>query len=146
MAVKLKNKIILITLVLSIFDRITKYLSFNLPSEGIFYLKNIGFKHYLNQGIAFSIPLPLIILIPIISIILFFLIWHLINYLKNNNIAVYPLSLIIIGAFSNLLDRINYQGVIDFIDISIFPAFNLADTYITLGIIWLIWLILKKKV
>ena len=148
MAVKLKNKKLLIWLILFLFiiDRITKYLSFNLPQEGIFYLPSLGFKHYLNTGIAFSIPMPLYILIPIILIIIFSLTWHLVKYYLNSHIAIFPISLIIIGALSNLLDRIDYNGVIDFIDISTFPAFNLADTYITIGVIWLIYLIIKKRI
>lgn len=47
-------------------------------------------------------------------------------------------ALIIAGAVGNLIDRILYGFVIDFIDISFWPAFNIADAAITVGIIGLI--------
>lgn len=47
-------------------------------------------------------------------------------------------ALIIAGAVGNLIDRILYGFVIDFIDIIFWPAFNIADAAITVGIIGLI--------
>ena len=51
---------------------------------------------------------------------------------------IWPWGLIIIGAVSNLLDRILYQGVVDFINIEWFTVFNIADIYISLGVIWIL--------
>jgi signal peptidase II len=53
----------------------------------------------------------------------------------------YPLSLILGGAAGNLLDRARLGEVIDFLDFHIgpyhWPAFNVADSAITVGTIWL---------
>jgi signal peptidase II len=43
-------------------------------------------------------------------------------------------GLILGGAFSNLFDRIWYGYVIDYLDIHIWPVFNLSDTAITVGV------------
>lgn len=61
---------------------------------------------------------------------------------KNENKRIYfPFSLIIGGAIGNLLDRIRLGEVIDFLDFKIFsfhwPAFNIADSAISLGVFFL---------
>lgn len=125
-----------------IIDRLTKYLAFKLPLEGVFLFNNLNFKLYINQGIAFSLPLAQIITIIISSLIIIGLIYFI---LKNLSLKIYfylkPASLIILGAFSNLIDRIKFGGVVDFIDFWFLPAFNLADIYIIIGVIWLIFII-----
>lgn len=59
------------------------------------------------------------------------------------------LSLILGGALGNLIDRINYGYVIDFLlfhwDSHYFPAFNIADSAITCGAFLLIWLSFTEK-
>ena len=51
------------------------------------------------------------------------------------------LSLILGGAFGNLADRIRLQEVVDFLDFFIgsyhWPAFNISDTSLTVGTIWM---------
>ena len=49
-----------------------------------------------------------------------------------------PVALIIGGAVGNLIDRILLGHVVDFIDFRIWPAFNIADSAITIGVMWLI--------
>lgn len=58
--------------------------------------------------------------------------------------AVHPLvpwgaGLILGGAVGNLLDRLRFGGVVDFLDFRIWPVFNVADSGITMGTILLIW-------
>jgi len=132
-----------------IIDRLTKYLAFKLPATGVFIFNNLNFKLYLNQGIAFSLPLAQIVTIIISGLIIIGLIGFII---KSYNLKIYiyltPSLLIIVGAFSNLIDRIKFSGVVDFIDFWVLPAFNLADVYIIIGIFWLIILLnnrLPKK-
>ena len=59
------------------------------------------------------------------------------------------LSLIISGAIGNLIDRFNHKAVVDFIDIHInayhWPAFNLADSYITIGAFLYIFVIFTSQ-
>ncbi len=47
------------------------------------------------------------------------------------------------GAAGNWVDRIRVQHVIDFLDFRIWPVFNLADSFITVGVILLIWFSLR---
>lgn len=54
------------------------------------------------------------------------------------------MALIIIGAVSNVIDRLKFKGVVDFIDLWFIPAFNLPDVYIIVGIVWLIILINQR--
>lgn len=52
--------------------------------------------------------------------------------------------LVLSGAISNIIDRLHYGCVVDFIDLKIWPVFNLADIYITIGAIILITHNLKR--
>jgi signal peptidase II len=122
---------------------ITKNLSLNqsVPAiKDIFYLTLIH-----NRGAAFGIlknQAPLFIFTSIIAVILIY------RDLKNNkrkksySIA---LSLILAGALGNLVDRLFFGYVIDFLDFRIWPVFNVADSAITIGAILLGWSILKTE-
>jgi len=62
-----------------------------------------------------------------------------------NFVYIFLLGLVITGALANLLDRIVYQGVVDFIQIGIWPNFNLADVFIGSGVLILLFLNIKKS-
>ena len=95
-----------------------------------------------NDGAAFSILKGKRVFFIIMTIIVVFLIVY---YLLKNKVywvEKYSLLLIISGAVGNLIDRIMYGYVIDFLDFIIFgydfPVFNIADSFITIGAIGLI--------
>ncbi|MBT6690977.1 signal peptidase II [Candidatus Parcubacteria bacterium] len=94
---------------------------------------------HINPNIAFSIPLPTVILYPLVIIALFILIYFWLKSLSKKSILIWPWGLLIVGAFSNLLDRFYYQGVVDFINVPFFTVFNLADIYISLAVIWILY-------
>jgi signal peptidase II len=54
-------------------------------------------------------------------------------------------SLILSGAIGNLIDRIRLGFVVDFLDLRIWPVFNVADIAITVGTVLLLLQILKRK-
>lgn len=94
-----------------------------------------------NDGAAFSILKGKRVFFIIMTIIVIFLIVY---YLLKNKVywvEKYSLLLIISGALGNLIDRIMYGYVIDFLDFIIFgydfPVFNIADSFITIGAIGL---------
>mgnify|MGYP000022213027 FL=1 len=98
-----------------------------------------------NSGVSFglfhSLPnsdLIFSVLSSLISIVLFF---YLIK--SYNKILKASLSLIIAGAIGNVIDRLRFGAVYDFIDIHWhqwhWPAFNFADVFITLGALFLIY-------
>jgi len=53
--------------------------------------------------------------------------------------------LVLSGAVGNLIDRLRFGYVIDFIDLRVWPVFNLADSAITVGMGLLVWTILRGK-
>ena len=122
-------------LVFFILDRISKYLAFHkLLNQGVYLFKNFQFQLQTNSGIAFGLKLPQIVIFALAIIIVSFLFYYLIKSVKEEKyLDAFLLGLVIIGALSNLLDRILYKEVIDFIQISIWPNFNLADAYINFG-------------
>jgi len=63
---------------------------------------------------------------------------------KKTDIRIYA-GLILGGAVSNLIDRMMFGYVIDYIDLKVWPAFNLADAAITIGVIGVIIYLLRKK-
>ena len=77
----------------------------------------------------------------------------LIYYVRKNKIEgkvnKIALSLVIGGSIGNLIDRILRGAVIDFIDVKIFgynfPIFNLADTFIVIGVFLLIIEMFRKE-
>jgi signal peptidase II len=133
---------------LFILDRISKWLALNiLPREGFFiFPKTVGLILERNQGIAYSIPLSSAVLIVVLVIIIAILIFLLVRaYQKKELAIVFSLTLIIIGAFSNFLDRLHYSYVVDLITLTSWPVFNLADVMITAGVVIILWKMLRNK-
>lgn len=137
-------------LLLFIIDRFTKIYILNLP-VGRQEIPHLGgfFDLHINQDIAFSLPMTYLVLYPIIILILVLLIWFWQKDFKKKSILIWPWALIIIGAISNLMDRIQYGGVIDFINVPYFTVLNLSDIYISIGVVWILWyewFFRKKKI
>ncbi|TSC96192.1 MAG: signal peptidase II [Parcubacteria group bacterium Athens1014_10] len=125
----------LIPFVFFFFDRFLK-IFFNHARRGFL------FK---NPYLAFSLPFPKDILIILIIIIIFVLILFLIkSYQRRNVYQIFSLTLIILGAFSNLMDRLVYGYVIDYINVPFFTVFNLADAMIVVGIAVIVYKYLFK--
>ena len=148
-------KNIIIILCIFFFDRATKIYLLNLQTNGIdvdFYVYPfLNFYLVWNTGIGFGLAsmeanIYYHILTSIILIINVGLIFFLI---KSKGIYTYLIALIIGGSLGNLFDRIYYYAVPDFIDLHLgdyhWFIFNVADIFITVGIIGLILIELLKK-
>ena len=148
-------KKIIIILSIFFFDRFTKIYLINLQSTGTdidFYIfPFLNFYLIWNTGIGFGLVametnIYYHILTSIIVTINICLIFFLI---KSKDIHVYLIALIIGGSLGNLFDRIYYYAVPDFIDLHLgdyhWFIFNVADIFITVGIIGLILIELLKK-
>lgn len=130
-------------------DRLTKYLvSKNIsPNRSIPLIKNvfhITLVH--NTGAAFGIfknQNHLFIAVSLLAIILIYL------QLKKRRVGsqIYRASLVLIlaGTLGNIVDRLCFGYVIDFLDFRIWPVFNIADSSITVGAILLGYSILIKN-
>ena len=55
------------------------------------------------------------------------------------------LAAILGGAVGNLLDRLRLGYVVDFLDLRVWPVFNVADSCITLGVMWLLYQLLFQR-
>jgi signal peptidase II len=95
----------------------------------------LSIHHVQNSGIAFGLfasATSLVILLTGVAVV-----WML--YFFSRSGARHPvlpvaLGLVIGGSVSNLVDRIRLGHVTDFIDLRFWPAFNLADSFITIGV------------
>ena len=137
----------LISLVIVLLDQLTKLLVVwsmrlgrNIPIvPGFFDLTFV-----LNPGAAFSlfatlpewIRNPFFILISVAAAVL--IVAYRSRYLRENRLASVSLALILGGAIGNLIDRLRYGVVVDFLDAHIYeyhwPIFNVADSAISVGV------------
>ena len=129
------------------FDQLSKIFIINYfqTNNSIIYLTSfLNFELIWNEGIAFGllsfenskIYNFISIIILLVVLIILFVIY------KTKNLTVYFYSMIVGGALGNLLDRVRYSSVPDFIDFHIgefhWFIFNIADIFISIGVICLI--------
>ena len=148
-------KKIIIIFIIFFFDRLTKLYLINLQASGTdidFYIfPFLNFYLIWNTGIGFGLAsMETNIYYHILTTIIVFVNLGLIYFLlKSKGIYVYLLATIIGGSLGNLFDRIYYYAVPDFIDLHLgnyhWFIFNVADIFITVGIIGLILAELLKK-
>jgi signal peptidase II len=98
-----------------------------------------------NTGVAFSMfsgggPVVVVIAFVALGALLAFFVTHL-----HKRLVWLPTGLLVGGAAGNLIDRIRLDGVTDFIKVPHWPAFNVADICVTLGVISLIYVLEKAK-
>ncbi len=138
----------IITTVILILDQATKlYVDANFRLHetvpvirGFFHLTYVR-----NKGAAFGIlsdnavRIPFFISVSIIAML--GILWYIKHIRDDQRLALFSLSLIFSGAFGNLIDRIRFGEVIDFLDVfwqrHHWPAFNVADSAITVGVVLL---------
>lgn len=145
--------ILIITTIFTVFDQLIKIIITNYFSLGesleiikdFFYLTNVH-----NYGAAWSILTNRVFLLIIIAIVALIIIYW--SFIKNKNLTksdTLLLGMLISGILGNLIDRIVYGYVIDYLDFYIFkynfPVFNLADTLIVISAILLFIKSLKEE-
>jgi len=136
-------------------DRISKNYILKIAEQeslvDIYINSYLNFYLIWNKGIAFglfSFDQNLIYnFVTLIIVVISFVI--IILVIKTNGIERYSFTLVFGGAISNLYDRIYYKAVPDFIDFHIAEyhwfVFNMADIFITLGIVSIILIEVLKK-
>ena len=156
--VKIHKKIFIdffIILAIFLIDRISKILMINYSysNDGKNYLLTsfINLELIWNDGIAFGMLSSqkgiyynsISLLIIIITIIIFFIM------IRSSGVQKYSFMMIFGGSLGNVFDRLFYASVPDFIDIHFnnfhWFIFNVADIFITLGVLILIYLEFYKK-
>lgn len=138
------KKLFIYTIIFVFIDQLSKGLinigmNLNQSIEIIPNFLNLTYVH--NIGAAFSIFegakwFFIITAIIVLNIIYIFFIKD--KELKNSEIVIY--SLLISGIIGNLIDRVVFGYVIDFIDVNIFnfAIFNLADSFIVIAVVLLL--------
>ena len=150
----LKNKFLpyIITALLASLDLFTKFLirenniQENVVVEGIL---TIDLTY--NTGIAFGLLSDYTIFTYLLSIFVFIWLVIQIKDIKETNLELFSLILILSGALGNLGERGwnlitgNDGKVTDFVELLFIPSFNLADTFISIGIVLLLYSEIKKN-
>lgn len=137
---------IILTLIFLLLDIVSKVLvsKYIVLEKSIKIINDFFYITYVrNTGVAWSMFSSKTILVLLVSS---FIILGIILYIYNNRpkniLEKVAYSMILGGAIGNFVDRIIYGYVIDFIDIKIFgydyPIFNLADSFIVIGVILLV--------
>jgi len=131
--------VIMLSLSFFVFDYYTKLLAFWYLQKPLVITSWFRFTYQENTGIAWSIPIPHQILIPLNIIMIFAIMYFCLGYLDlRKNLSKITAACIIGGALGNIFDRIASGHVIDFISVSSWPVFNLADIFLGSGVFLLI--------
>jgi signal peptidase II len=118
-------------------DQLTKHVvtSTLALDESVHVVGPLSIHHVQNTGIAFGFFAGATSLVTIVTAVA--IVWMLVFFGRSG--ARHPalpaaLGLLIGGSLSNFVDRIRLGHVTDFIDFSYWPAFNLADSFIVVGV------------
>jgi len=135
-------------LIIVFLDQLTKYLirmNFQL-NQSVPLIKNIFHMTYVtNTGSAFGLFKrinPFFILFSVVVIIAIF--YYLRKIAGNEKPLQFAVGLLLGGTIGNLIDRILYGAVTDFIDFRIWPVFNFADSAVTISVMLLVLILWKK--
>lgn len=140
----MKKKVYVLSLIFFLIDLISKLIILKIENilpitviKNFFYLNKVT-----NEGAAFSSFTGYQIILILIAIVA--LIYINKSVLKDikTNLGTISMSLLVGGILGNLFDRIVYNKVIDFLSFNIFgymfPIFNIADTFICIGVLLLL--------
>src|SRR3989338_7637883 len=135
-------------LIIVLLDQLAKFLirqNFQL-SQSTPIIKNIlHFTYITNTGSAFGLFKGFNLIFILFSVIVIAVIFYYLKKIKENEkLLQFAVGLILCGTIGNLIDRIAYGAVVDFIDFRIWPVFNVADSAVTISVVFLIILLWKK--
>jgi len=133
----------LVGLLIVVADQLSKsWIRSNLDSgQSLFDIGFLRIIHIHNTGAAFGIfqdytaILSIIALIGVIIILLLVFVWHRQWSFLDSMLFRIGIGLVLGGAIGNLIDRVFRGSVTDFIDFKVWPAFNVADSAVTVGAI-----------
>ncbi len=150
----LKNKFLplIITLFLSSLDLFTKFLiRENNIQENVIFEGILTIDLTYNTGIAFGLLSDYTVFTYVLSMFVFGWLVIQIKNIEEQNLELFSLVLILSGAVGNLGERGwnlitgNDGKVTDFIELLFIPSFNLADSFISIGIVLLLYSEIKNN-
>lgn len=139
----LKNVHFFVIFGVFVLDQFTKFAAKKFVVNAITIFPFLKLTLVENTGVAFGVLSSfsarwLLVFVSVIAVI------FLARYARStqDEFVLVCISLIIGGALGNLVDRLLFGFVIDFIDVIVWPVFNVADTAITIGVLGLVF---KKR-
>lgn len=133
----MKYKFLLITAIIIFLDQLTKFLFKGINKDFGFFSIN----YTLNTGALFGMFKGMNLVLIFVSIIILFL---LLMYYHKHKKQYLGFGFLVGGLIGNVIDRIIFGGVIDFLDFKIWPVFNLADSAIVIGVLLVLFSFRKK--
>jgi len=141
--------LLLIAATILLIDQLSKFLvcSKLVPGVSIPVIKNvfhISLVH--NTGCAFGMFryqtffLTGLSMLTVVVILIFY--WRTARSERMLRIGT---GLLMGGACGNLIDRLRFGYVIDFLDFQVWPVFNIADSAVTVGVALIIWMMCRRK-
>ena len=112
----------------------------------LFETADFGFVLSYNYGMVFGLDVPIWVIYVLTVAVLGlagYLIWE--NKLWRDKWHLTGVALLLGGAIGNLIDRIQYGYVVDFIKIYWWPTFNLADVFIVAAVLLFAWEFLVRE-
>jgi len=112
-----------------------------LVGQSLFEVGFFRFTHIHNTGAAFglfrghSLILTVVALFGVALLLLYAFLLYRRYPLLNNGLSWVALGLVLGGTIGNLIDRLHFGYVTDFLDFAVWPAFNIADSAVTVGVI-----------
>lgn len=128
-------------------DRLSKFLVINrmIEGESIPIIPSFLYLTYVrNQGAAFGFLQGQVIFLSAIAVVcLLFILTQWKKIMERGPFVRWGVVISLVGAIGNLIDRLRWGAVIDFVDVIIFPPiFNIADVAIVFGVALLFWEVL----
>lgn len=127
-------------------DRLSKYYVVSYLTHPVYVTKFLIVEKIFNRGIVWGIMnngdnLSFIIMSVLVIVVYMIMLFFLTSHTRFQQDS-YGVALILSGGFANIIDRLLYGGVVDFITISYagfsWPTFNIADMAIVCGVLTLI--------
>jgi signal peptidase II len=103
--------------------------------ESVDLLGPFSIHHVENSGIAFGLfASRTTLVIAVTAVAVAWMLWFFARSGRRHPVLPVALGLVLGGSIANLIDRVRLGRVTDFLDLEAWPAFNLADTFIVVGV------------
>jgi signal peptidase II len=122
-------------------DQLTKHIvaSQLQLADGVHVVGPLWIRHVQNSGIAFGLfAQATAVVIVLTGVAIAWMLFYFARSGARHPVLPVALGLVIGGSMSNLVDRVRLGYVTDFIDLRWWPSFNLADSFIVIGVLVLL--------